>query len=55
MNVTGMIAGLGLLLSQARPAGALDLVKDGRPYWLGMGCELPNDGVNFSGPWHRGR
>ena len=31
------------------------LVKDGRPYWLGMGMELPKDGVNFSGPWHIGK
>ena len=27
------------------------LVKDGKPYWLGMGCELPKDGINFSGEW----
>jgi len=31
------------------------LVKDGRPYWLGMGCELPKDGVSFSGVWHAGK
>jgi phosphoenolpyruvate carboxykinase (GTP) len=31
------------------------LVKDGKPYWLGMGCETPADGENFSGPWHRGK
>jgi phosphoenolpyruvate carboxykinase (GTP) len=31
------------------------LVKDGRPYWLGMGQELPHEGVNFSGPWHIGK
>ena len=31
------------------------LVKDGRPYWLGMGCELPKEGVNFSGRWHEGK
>ena len=31
------------------------LVKDGRPYWLGMGCELPKDGVNQCGPWHLGK
>jgi phosphoenolpyruvate carboxykinase (GTP) len=31
------------------------LVKDGRPYWLGMDCELPKDGVNFSGPWRLGK
>ena len=28
------------------------LVKDGKPYWLGMGSELPKDGLNFSGDWH---
>ena len=27
------------------------LVKDGKPYWLGMGSELPKEGVNFSGAW----
>ena len=31
------------------------LVKDGRPYWLGMGQELPKDGVNFSGQWVEGK
>jgi phosphoenolpyruvate carboxykinase (GTP) len=31
------------------------LVKDGRPWWLDMGRELPADGVNFSGPWHDGK
>lgn len=31
------------------------LVKDGKPYWLGMGNELPKDGVNFSGPWFEGK
>ncbi|MCX8153472.1 MAG: phosphoenolpyruvate carboxykinase (GTP) [Candidatus Bathyarchaeota archaeon] len=31
------------------------LVKDGKPYWLGMGCELPKDGVNFSGEWYDGK
>jgi len=29
------------------------LVKDGAPYWLGMGKELPESGTNFSGEWHR--
>ncbi len=27
------------------------LIKEGKPYWLGMGCELPKDGINFSGEW----
>jgi len=31
------------------------LVAEGRPYWLGMGCELPKEGENFSGPWHQGK
>lgn len=31
------------------------LVKDARPWWLGMGCELPNQGMNFSGEWFEGK
>jgi phosphoenolpyruvate carboxykinase (GTP) len=31
------------------------LVKDGKPYWLGMGSELPKEGVNFSGKWYEGK
>jgi phosphoenolpyruvate carboxykinase (GTP) len=31
------------------------LVKDGKPYWLGMGQELPKDGLNYSGPWYEGK
>jgi len=31
------------------------LVKDGRPYWLGMGQEPPADGENFSGAWQKGK
>jgi phosphoenolpyruvate carboxykinase (GTP) len=31
------------------------LVKDSRPYWLGMGRELPTSGVNFSGQWQKGK
>ncbi len=31
------------------------LVKDGKPYWLGMGCELPKDGINFSSVWYEGK
>jgi phosphoenolpyruvate carboxykinase (GTP) len=31
------------------------LVKDGKPYWLGMGSELPNEGENYSGKWHEGK
>lgn len=31
------------------------LVKDGRPYWLGMGCELPKEGINYTGYWWEGK
>ena len=31
------------------------LVKDGKPYWLGMGSELPKEGINFSGKWCKGK
>jgi len=31
------------------------LVKDGRPYWLGMGCDIPDKGENFSGQWQKGK
>ncbi|MGM0445963.1 MAG: phosphoenolpyruvate carboxykinase (GTP) [Bacillota bacterium] len=31
------------------------LVKDGKPYWLGMGKELPEEGINFSGKWYKGK
>ena len=31
------------------------LIKDGKPYWLGMGSELPENGTNFSGKWHKGK
>ncbi|MCX7973354.1 MAG: phosphoenolpyruvate carboxykinase (GTP) [Candidatus Aminicenantes bacterium] len=31
------------------------LVKDGRTWWLGMGCELPKEGINFSGFWYQGK
>jgi phosphoenolpyruvate carboxykinase (GTP) len=31
------------------------LVKDDKPYWLGMGSELPKEGRNFSGDWHEGK
>src|SRR5450756_2367802 len=31
------------------------LVKDGVPYWLGMGQELPESGLNFSGEWAKGK
>jgi phosphoenolpyruvate carboxykinase (GTP) len=31
------------------------LVKDGKPYWLGMGRELPKDGLNYTGAWFDGK
>ncbi len=31
------------------------LVSDGKPYWLGMGCDLPDSGVNYSGEWQKGK
>jgi len=30
------------------------LMKDGVPYWLGMGKELPSDGFNYFGDWVKG-
>jgi phosphoenolpyruvate carboxykinase (GTP) len=31
------------------------LINDGKPYWLGMGEETPDKGVNFSGDWFKGK
>jgi phosphoenolpyruvate carboxykinase (GTP) len=31
------------------------LVKDGKPYWLGMDGEVPTEGINFSGEWWQGK
>jgi phosphoenolpyruvate carboxykinase (GTP) len=31
------------------------LVKDGKPYWLGMSSEIPKGGINFSGAWYEGK
>jgi phosphoenolpyruvate carboxykinase (GTP) len=31
------------------------LIKDGKPYWLGMGQPLPEEGENFSGHWKKGK
>ncbi len=30
------------------------LVNDGKPYWLGMGQELPEEGINHYGEWKKG-
>ena len=29
--------------------------KKKKPYWLGMGSELPAEGFNYSGKWHKGK
>ncbi|MEM1580976.1 MAG: phosphoenolpyruvate carboxykinase (GTP) [Candidatus Bathyarchaeia archaeon] len=31
------------------------LVKDAKPWWLGMNCALPCNGINFSGKWYKGK
>jgi phosphoenolpyruvate carboxykinase (GTP) len=31
------------------------LIKDGKPYWLGMGEETPDEGYNHSGKWWAGK
>lgn len=31
------------------------LVKDGKPYWLGMEGDIPDEGENFTGQWHKGK
>src|SRR5690606_29493973 len=30
-------------------------VKDDKPYWMGMGQILPDEGENFSGKWKKGK
>jgi len=31
------------------------LIKDAKPFWLGMGCQLPKEGINYSGYWYEGK
>jgi phosphoenolpyruvate carboxykinase (GTP) len=31
------------------------LIKDGKPYWLGMGSPLPKEGLNYTGYWYEGK
>jgi phosphoenolpyruvate carboxykinase (GTP) len=31
------------------------LVKDGKSYWLGMGSDIPKEGINYSGQWFEGK
>jgi phosphoenolpyruvate carboxykinase (GTP) len=30
------------------------LISDGEPYWLGMGMEPPEEGINYAGEWKKG-
>ncbi len=29
--------------------------SDNKPHWLGMGSDLPTEGINHSGKWHKGK
>lgn len=31
------------------------LENSGKPYWLGMGSEVPEEGTNYSGQWYKGK
>ncbi|OQB38180.1 MAG: Phosphoenolpyruvate carboxykinase (GTP) [Candidatus Hydrogenedentes bacterium ADurb.Bin179] len=31
------------------------LIKDGKPYWLGMNTTIPKEGENYSGAWKEGK
>jgi len=31
------------------------LIKEGKPYWMGMKKEIPDNGINFSGEWYKGK
>ncbi len=31
------------------------LIADGKPYWTGMGEDVPAEGENFQGPWQSGK
>jgi len=31
------------------------LINNEKPYWLGMGTEIPEQGINYSGEWHKGK
>jgi phosphoenolpyruvate carboxykinase (GTP) len=31
------------------------LDENKKPYWLGMGCDIPAQGINFSGKWSKGK
>jgi phosphoenolpyruvate carboxykinase (GTP) len=31
------------------------LIADSKPWWEGMGCKLPEKGINFQGEWYAGK
>jgi len=31
------------------------LIKNGIPYWMGMGKDIPEEGINYSGDWYSGK
>jgi phosphoenolpyruvate carboxykinase (GTP) len=35
--------------------GNVLITDDLKPHWLGMGCELPAEGTNYSGKWTKGK
>jgi len=35
--------------------GNVLVTDDGKSHWLGMGAELPTEGTNYSGKWHKGK
>lgn len=35
--------------------GNVLITDDLKPHWLGMGCELPTEGTNYSGKWNKGK
>ncbi len=35
--------------------GNVLVTDDLKAHWLGMGCELPREGTNYSGQWHAGK
>lgn len=45
----------GVLTSPGEVIFSNVLIKDGAPHWMGMGCELPENGLNYSGNWHKGK
>ena len=44
-----------ILISEGEIIFSNCLISDGRPYWLGMGCELPKKGINYTGNWYEGK